>query len=324
MKFKAKFGSALELSKLLLTLDKLAATCLVHLKPDMLQFGVVSEGKDNLNLQVSADISQSSVFLEYAVSSKAEDNRISFFVKIENLSRALKSCCSTKTESPVQVKLTKKQGQAVLSFEIHESAVDVLHEVPIRVVSDPRETLQYDDPEDPKDAAVAVVFPSKEFRGLKNVVERMRTVSELLQLTTSRGARQHDAGAGTADDGDTAEFQLLVEKPELVKIKTTYPRLGVPITVTSDSTAGGASQPATASAIPASSPQTATALVEVKKLLRVLQSLCSSDLKIQNAIVCISPNEMVILKIYLPDVVTDIRQHSYMIYYIPTMADPDD
>ena len=69
-----------------------------------------------------------------------------------------------------QVKLTKKQGQAVLSFEIHETAATVLHEVPIRVVADPRETLPYDDPEDPTDAAVAVVFPSKEFRGLKNVV----------------------------------------------------------------------------------------------------------------------------------------------------------
>ena len=156
------------------------------------------------------------MFLDYTVQSKAEDNRISFFVKIENLSRALKSCCSTKTESPVQarcepnasaaastpagrgvselhahqgqradcaptpvaltrvsqVKLTKKQGQAVLSFEIHESACTVLHEVPIRIVSDPRETMQYTDPPigEESDQLVAVVFPSKEFRGLKNVV----------------------------------------------------------------------------------------------------------------------------------------------------------
>ena len=89
--------------------------------------------------------------------SKAENNRISFFVKVENLSRALRSCCSSGTEhiqvlwarrptvplldvvaSPAcrtqhithaaaaarhpQLKLTKKQGQPALSFEIHESA----------------------------------------------------------------------------------------------------------------------------------------------------------------------------------------------------------
>ena len=66
--------------------------------------------------------------------------------------------------------------------------------------------------------------------------------------------------------------------------------------------------------------RTASASVEIKKLLRVLQSLSASDLKIQNAIVCVVPGSMVILKIYLPDV----NQESFMIYYLPVMADPDD
>ena len=85
---------------------------------------------------------QRTVFIDYMVQSKAENNRISFFVKIENLSRALRSCCSSGSEH-MQLKLTKKQGQPTLSFEIHESGVQVLHEVPIRIVTDFRETHQY-------------------------------------------------------------------------------------------------------------------------------------------------------------------------------------
>lgn len=58
MKFKATFGSPQQLSKLVQTLDKLADTCVVHLTPEGLRFGVVSEGKENLNLHVSCDVSQ--------------------------------------------------------------------------------------------------------------------------------------------------------------------------------------------------------------------------------------------------------------------------
>ena len=162
----------------------------------------------------------------------------------------------------------------------------------------------------------------------------MRSVHEWMRLTTSRGA-SHSAdggGGGEIDGGGTAELQLLVEKPELVKIKTTYPKLGVPAAADdSDGSgapaagsmaAGGCSHPPPrgARAPLRAPPETASASVEVKKFLRVLQSLSSSDLKIQNAIVCIVPGSMVILKIYLPDV----NQESFMIYYLPIMAGPDD
>ena len=48
--------------------------------------------------------------------------------------------------------------------------------------------------------------------------------------------------------------------------------------------------------------------------------MSSSDLKINNAIVCVVPNAMVILKIYLND---DSAQ-SFMIYYLPILAGADD
>ena len=40
------------------TLDKLAESCVMHLTPDKLHFVVVSETKENVNLHVSADVSQ--------------------------------------------------------------------------------------------------------------------------------------------------------------------------------------------------------------------------------------------------------------------------
>ena len=65
--------------------------------------------------------------------------------------------------------------------------------------------------------------------------------------------------------------------------------------------------------------QRACGLVEVKKLLRVLSSLSASDLKIQNAIVCVVPGQMVILKVYMQD----DSAGSFIIYYIPCTHEED-
>ena len=374
MKFKAVLAAPVQLSKLLQTLDKVADTCVVHLTPETVQFGVAAaEGKDNVH--VSADVNQRALFFEYMVQSKAEGNRISFFVKTENLSRALRSCCSAKAER-LQLKLTKKQGTPALSFEIvmERCAVQVLHEVPIRIVSDPQETLAYMEPPlgSESDSAVAVIFPQRDFKGLKNVVERMRSVSEWLRITTRRECGEL---GGEVDGSGTAQLELRVEKPELVSIKTTYPRLGVP-TADPDEVDGGPSSPldeagavgsgsvpggvrrsdddntsresslvakrrrvgggaggsgGAGDAVDAvaaggvggagggdgSRADEASASVEVKKLLRVLQSLSASDLKINNAIVCVVPNTMVILKIYLHH---DDSGQSFLIYYLPVLA----
>ena len=51
----------------------------------------------------------------------------------------------------------------------------------------------------------------------------------------------------------------------------------------------------------------------------MLGSLTSSDLRIQNAIVCVAPGQMLILKVYLQD---DSGQ-SFLIYYLPVGVDED-
>ena len=177
-----------------------------------------------------------------------------------------------------------------LSFEIREASVRVLHEVPIRIVSDPKETAIYTEPPigDDSDSAVAVIFPAGEFKGLKNVVERMRTVTEWMQLTASHSASPLTGGGdhGEVDGNGIAELELLVDKPELVKIKTTYPRLGMPASAPEPGAEGDDAPEhcAVPSGDCASAPvptlaRRACASVEVKKLLRILQSLSASALQ---------------------------------------------
>lgn len=145
MKFKAMMGSAVQLSstrparwaarstrhplrravaELMRTLEKHADSCVVHLTPDLVTIGVAAEGKDAMHM--CADLNPRTLFLDYTVQSKAENNRISFFVRIENLSRALHSASSKETHH-IQLKLTKKLGVPAISFEIllSESSVQV-------------------------------------------------------------------------------------------------------------------------------------------------------------------------------------------------------
>ena len=331
MKFKALVAAPDQLAKLLGTLDRVSDSCVVHLTPELIQFAAAPQssgksGSSSDGLHVCADLDIRRYFHEFNVQSRAVDNRITFFVKIENLARALRSCTSDKKVDHVQMKLTKKQNMPVLAFEIHLDqalGVQVIHEVPIRIVSDPTEIAAYAEPQPTADSApVAVIFPARDFKGLKNVVERMRSVNDWIRITTrSGGAAGADAAAtagpsgtqgvdGPSGDG-SASLELLVSRPELVTIKTTYPRLGVPMAVPEEPEQPGS--PTGHAGGAGGGEQRACALVEVRKLLKVLQSLSSSDLRIQNAIVCIVPGQMVILKVYLQD---DSAQ-SFLIYYIP-------
>ena len=118
---------------------------------------------------------------------------------------------------------------------------------------------------------------------------------------------------GSVEFDGAAYLELLVSRPELVTIKTTYPRLGVPTTAPPEGDAQLEGDAPTGAAGSDDGEQRACALVDAKKLVRVLSSLSSSDLKIQNAIVCVVPGKMVILKIYLHDG----NAQSFLIYYLP-------
>ncbi|KAL1520795.1 hypothetical protein AB1Y20_022359 [Prymnesium parvum] len=301
MKFKATIGSPHQLSKLVLTLNRLADVCLVRLDNNLISFSTAAEGKDGV--PVFGDLAQAMLFLDFSIQSKAENNRICFITKLDNLSRALKSACSTSS-SNIKLKLTKKAGTPALTFEIQQadSQVHVVHDVPLRIVQDASEMLPYAEPALSADeGALSVIVPTAEIRGMKNVVERMKSVSDVLLLTAS------DMSGGQGITEGAGQLKLQVVKDHLVSIATTYPKLDLPHDPTpAAEDADGFGQPI----------RSAIARLEVKRLLKVLASLSQSDMRICNSIICVVPDKMVVLKVFLPDE----SQQSSLIFYLSVLS----
>ena len=297
MKFRAQIGSAMQLSKLVGSMAKLGDSCLAHFSSNMIQFAVSAESE---GVRAHADVHPQTLFLSYRIESKAAENRISFFVKLDNLARALKTASGLQVDT--SLKLTKKNGVPMLTFEIkgQGQGPDVQHDVPLRIVTDVDELAAYREPSLPDDvAAISVVFPATELRALRNVVERMRAISDYLQLTASGS----DASGGGAGGGT---LKLEAEKDNLVSIATTYARLDVQLL--------RGAEAATADAEAQRGVHEAVARVEAKKLQKVLAALLGTDIKVHNALLCIIPHTSVVLKFFLPDQNTG---SSCLIFYLP-------
>ena len=276
---------------------KLGDSCLAHFSSNMIQFAVSAE---NEGVRAHADVHPQTLFLSYRIESKAAENRISFFVKLDNLARALKTASGLQVDT--SLKLTKKNGVPMLTFEIkgQGQGPDVQHDVPLRIVTDVDELAAYREPSLPDDvAAISVVFPATELRALRNVVERMRAISDYLQLTASGS----DASGGGAGGGT---LKLEAEKDNLVSIATTYARLDVQLL--------RGAEAATADAEAQRGVHEAVARVEAKKLQKVLAALLGTDIKVHNALLCIIPHTSVVLKFFLPDQNTG---SSCLIFYLP-------
>ena len=306
MKFRAKFGSPGQLSKLVLSLSKLGGTCLVQLTPDQISFAVAPEGTDSS--MVVADLRQTLFFIEWKIESRAENNRISFFAKLENLTRALKSVKDNSETThkkggvpgTAYLKLSKKDGVPMLSFDIRiGDQANVQHDVPLRLVQGPEEIRAYSEPQiDDTANAVTVLLPYSEIKGLKNVVERMKSVSDKLRLTAQGAVSRADYASAVADGGapvlpGAGQLELVVQKDNQVTIRTTYPKLGLMLT----------------SSAPEEALQDgdedvrleAEATISIKRLSRVLQALVAADCKMHCGVLCLVPGHVVLLKLYLSD-----------------------
>jgi len=207
MKFRAKIGSSTQLHKLVLTLSKLGSSCLVQLTPEQLSFSIAQEGSDSA--MVVTELREALMFVEWKIESRAENNRISFFANLENLARVLKSVdanCSAKTmPATAHMKLSKKEGTPMLSFDIridHGGRMSsVQHDVPLRLAQSADETRAYAEPSINNAAgAVTVVLPWNEIRALRNVVERMKSISDKVLLTVSGTLGPSDVAAAAASD----------------------------------------------------------------------------------------------------------------------------
>lgn len=213
MKFRARFASPAQLSKLVQTLSKIADSCVVHLTSDAISFAIVGDAGEGI--QVWADISRASLFCEHRIESK-NSNQISFTSTVGNLHRALRSACADSNVQTV-VKLTKKSGIPTFTFEIvqAQTQLKITHDVPIRLIHDVEELTRYYEPSIPDEflsAAGSVVLPAGELKGLRNTVERMRSFSQHLVLCAANGP-------------DENTLSLTVHSESLVCITTVYSKL---------------------------------------------------------------------------------------------------
>ena len=283
MKFRARFGDAGQIAKLVQTLDRIGDSCVVHLTREEVAFAIVGDAGEGI--QVWATMVRASLFVEHRIESKSR-NEISFTSKVSNLHRALKSACANSNVQTV-VKLTKKTGIPTFSFEIQQpqTQLKITHDVPIRLILDDEELVRYYEPAIPEETlarSASVVLPASELKGLRNVVERMRSFSQFVVLSATNGPRENT-------------LQLQVHKENLMSISTTYSKLE----------SAGREEDGTC--------RTADAKLDIKKLSKVLHSLISSDLRVSSVICCIIPEQSVVLKCFL----TDLNSASSIVYYLP-------
>jgi hypothetical protein len=284
MKFRARFGDAGQIAKLVQTLDKIGDSCVVHLTKEDVAFAIVGDAGDGI--QVWANMVRSSLFVEHRIESK-NNHQILFTSKVSNLHRALKSACANSNVQTV-VKLTKKTGIPTFSFEIQQpqTQLKITHDVPIRLILDDEELKRYFEPEIPQEvlaSSASVVLPASELKSLRNVVERMRSFSQFIVLSATNSPRENT-------------LQLQVHKENLMSISTTYSKLESAAREVDDGAC-----------------HTADAKLEIKKLSKVLQSLISSDLRVSSVICCIIPDKTVILKCFL----SDQDSSSSIVFYLP-------
>lgn len=284
MKFRARIGNGLQLSRMVQALDRVGDTCVMHLNRDVIAFAIVGDAGDGL--QVWGDLVHTPTFTEYRIESRADD-QISVTLKTANLATALRSSCSQINVSTV-VKLTKKTGVPTLSFEIDkaQSQVQINHDVPVRLVLDEDELSRYREPSIPEayiDRAASVAVPAGDVRGLRNAVDRMSSFATHLVLSASAGP-----GGGS--------LRVHMRTESHMRISTTFGDLE-----------------AVTTGPPRASGVTAEAKVEAKKLHRALQSLIASDLRVGHVICCVIPDRTVVLKCALGDQ----EGHNALVYYLP-------
>ena len=82
---------------------------------------------------------------------------------------------------------------------------------------------------------MTVLLPYGEIKGLRNVVERMKSVSDKLRLTAQGSVSRADYASAAAGGAvpvmpGVGQLELVVQKDNQVTIRTTYPKLDLMLT----------------------------------------------------------------------------------------------
>lgn len=185
MKFRAKISKELLLvfHGVISTQEKLGEKAAILLTEDTVRISVISESIETPRCY--SELKSSILFFEYKVESQSA-NTVLFEIGLSQLSKAL---ASGKYSSQCQLKLVKRDNKACLCVETKaiESimSVDVLHDIPIRVLK-PTEVIYYMPPDIPA-PKVALDLPKNKL--MKTIVDKMLKFSKHVQITVYQSGR---------------------------------------------------------------------------------------------------------------------------------------
>eukprot|EP00614_Pseudopedinella_elastica_P004501 CAMPEP_0172602346 /NCGR_PEP_ID=MMETSP1068-20121228/22524_1 /TAXON_ID=35684 /ORGANISM="Pseudopedinella elastica, Strain CCMP716" /LENGTH=238 /DNA_ID=CAMNT_0013403651 /DNA_START=144 /DNA_END=860 /DNA_ORIENTATION=+ len=203
-----------------------------------------------------ADLNQEELFIEYRIESQSS-NCILFELSLQNFLDALNSA---KKAPQCQIKLTKRNGQAVLCVETRAMEIDVVHDIPV-VVMRASEYEYYRPPDVPRPEVQLELPTAKNF---KHVVDRLKNMARNVYL---RGAMAGSLTLHTDTEG--------------VSIRTFFTNL----------------QPRYESLIDDCEENTCILKVDPKKLAMVLHAY--TFLRFNSIIMCMVPNHSLILHVLL-------------------------
>ncbi|XP_037135654.1 checkpoint protein HUS1 isoform X1 [Syngnathus acus] len=211
MKFRGKIVDVACLhhfTRVVSTISKLTKTCVLRLTPDHLFF-ILCGSVANGGVAMWCELAQATIFDEYQMEGlTSQDNEICLELTPENVFRALKTVHSAKS---VKVKLTNKHCPCltILAELPTMSSISrvVTHDVPVNVV--PRRLWhEFKEPNVPN-FDVSIFLPP--FKTLKNVVDRMKNLSNFLEVEANL----------------SGEMTLKIET-DLVSVTTHFKDLGNP------------------------------------------------------------------------------------------------
>ncbi|CAM9192989.1 unnamed protein product [Ascophyllum nodosum] len=181
MRFKAKIvqDKLLVFAGLIGAIEKIGEACIVHLTESTLHLSVHESGSEGVD--VYAELQQDMLFHEYRIESRA-GNEILFEA---NASLLLQALNSGRTAPTCQIKLAKRAGQPCLSVETRTLEIDVVHDIPVKVM--PANEASYYRPPEVQMPQVQLELPRQ--RSLRTVIDRMKAIDKFLYVDADMGGQ---------------------------------------------------------------------------------------------------------------------------------------
>eukprot|EP00301_Raphidiophrys_heterophryoidea_P026580 c9212_g1_i2.p1 GENE.c9212_g1_i2~~c9212_g1_i2.p1 ORF type:complete len:299 (+),score=54.73 c9212_g1_i2:59-898(+) len=279
MKFRCQIHNPQVFLKVCQALEKVGKIGILHFSQNSLH--LINPGELNDDVKVWASLIVDEVFRHYQIESLS-DNNIGCHVLYSHLIQALKSC---QAAEQILVKLTKKENQPMLFFQIDHTfpkKMTVTHSVPVQIMSS-AQVMELKEPTLPT-PEIQVYLPS--LKELKTTMERMKSVGEHLVI----------------DCTPLGEMSLNCTT-DVVNISTVFRGLELAAPCTTP-------QP-----LPSHTPSQATiqAQLSLRKFSRVIKSC---EVFASQVICCLVRNQAVVMLVPLGD-----GSLNTVTYYIPLVLD---